>query len=88
MVNAKKHKAKKHNQKEETDEEFEERVISQMQAGFKWSHEQWSIREIVDAYGKGILVDPTYQRKKVWKNPKNKALIETILHYGGNKFLH
>ena len=56
-----------------------------MQAGFKWSHEQWSIREIVNAYGEGILVDPTYQRKKVWKNPKNKALIETILHYGGNK---
>lgn len=79
----KSNKAKK--SQEETDEEFEERIISQMQAGFKWSHEQWSIREIVDAYGKGILIDPNYQRKKVWKNPKNKALIETILHYGGNK---
>ena len=88
MVNAKKHKANKHkNQKEETNEEFEERVINQMQTGFKWSHEDWTIREIVKGWdnGKGILVDPDYQRKKVWKNPKNKALIETILHHGGQK---
>lgn len=72
-------------QKEETKEEFIERIISQMQAGFKWSKEEWTIREIVNAWGEGILVDPKYQRKKVWKNPKNKALIETILHHGGNK---
>lgn len=85
MVNAKKHRAKKQNRKEETKEEFIERIISQMQAGFKWSKEEWTIREIVKAWGEGILIDPKYQRKKVWKNPKNKALIETILHHGGNK---
>lgn len=85
MVNAKKQKAKKQNQREETNEEFEERVINQMQTGFKWSHEDWTIREIVKGWGEGILVDPKYQRKKVWKQPKNKALIETILHHGGQK---
>ena len=87
MVNAKKHNIKKHNHNEETNEEFEERVINQMQTGFKWSHEDWTIREIVNGWdnGKGILIDPSYQRKKVWKNPKNKALIETILHHGGQK---
>lgn len=86
MVNANKHKANKHkNQKEETDEEFEERVINQMQAGFKWSHEDWTIREIINAWHEGILVDPKYQRKKIWKTPKNKALIETIFHHGGQK---
>lgn len=86
MVKANKHEANKHkNQQEETNEEFEERVINQMQTGFKWSHEDWTIREIVKGWGEGILVDPKYQRKKIWKNPKNKALIETILHHGGQK---
>jgi hypothetical protein len=85
MVNARKHKAKKQNQNKETKEEFEERIINQMQAGFKWSHENWSIREIMNAYKKGKLIDPDYQRKKVWQQQKNKALIETILKYGGNK---
>lgn len=69
----------------ETKEEFQERISEQMQVGFEWSTEQWSIKKIVSAYENGILTDPKYQRDKVWDTPKNKALIETIVKYGGNK---
>lgn len=69
----------------ETKEEFQERISEQMQVGFEWSTEQWSIKKIVSAYDNGILIDPKYQRDKVWDTPKNKALIETIVKYGGNK---
>lgn len=83
MVNPKKHKViKENNQKKE---EFEERIIEGMQAGFNWAHENWSIRQILNSYNEGILIDPSYQRKPVWPAPKNKALIETIFKYGGNK---
>ena len=86
MVNAKKQNAKKaKNQKEETKEEFQERISEQMQVGFEWSTEQWTIKKIINAYGEGILIDPDYQRGNVWDTPKNKALIETIMRYGGNK---
>lgn len=66
-------------------EQFEKKVREQMQNGFEWSSESWSITKIVDAYDKGILIDPDYQRGKVWDTPKNKALIDTIFRYGGNK---
>ena len=85
MVNANKHKAKKAKNQEETKEEFVERVMNGMQDGFKWSHDLWTIRQIVNAVDDGKLIDPDYQRGIVWKNPKNKALIETIFHHGGNK---
>ena len=80
----KKAKEQKNNQME-TKEEFQERISEQMQVGFEWSTEQWSIKKIVSAWGEGILIDPDYQREKVWDTPKNKALIETIMRYGGNK---
>ena len=86
MVKAKKQEAKTSNEpKKETKEEFQERISEQMQVGFEWSTEQWSIKKILSAYTEGILIDPKYQREKVWDTPKNKALIETIMRYGGNK---
>ena len=72
MVNAKKQNAKKaKNQKEETKEEFQERISEQMQVGFEWSTEQWTIKKIISAYGEGILIDPDYQRGNVWDTPKH-----------------
>lgn len=76
---------KNRSQKEELKEELQLRISEQMQAGFKWSTESWSIKQIANAYGEGILIDPDYQREKVWDTPKNKALIETIIRHGGNK---
>lgn len=76
------------NRQEETlNDEIQEEICKQMQTGFKWSSEAWSIQQIVDAWkdGKGILIDPDYQRGNVWDNYKNKALIETIFKHGGNK---
>lgn len=81
MVNAKKHK----NLKKESKEEIQERISEQMQSGFKWSTASWSIKRIASAWGEGVLLDPDYQREKVWDAPKNKALIETIFKHGGSK---
>ena len=58
----KKAKEQKNNQME-TKEEFQERISEQMQVGFEWSTEQWSIKKIVSAWGEGILIDPDYQRE-------------------------
>lgn len=69
----------------EKKKEFERRVCENMADGFAWSSENWSIRKITNAINDGKLIDPSYQRGKVWDSPKNKALIETILKYGGNK---
>lgn len=75
--------------KRETDKEFEERTCSNMGNGFEWQSANWSIRKICLAldpsYDKLELIDPDYQRKLVWEPSRNKALIETIFQYGGNK---
>ena len=72
------------NKKEEKNE-FERRICENMGNGFEWNSANWSILKITKAIDDGKLIDPTYQRGKVWDAPKNKALIETILKYGGNK---
>ena len=69
----------------ETKEKFQERICKQMQAGFEWSTESWSILKICEHVKDGLLEDPNYQRGIVWDNYKNKALIDTIIMRGGNK---
>lgn len=83
MANKEKHDILKN--KKETKEEFEYRICKQMQAGFKWSTESWSILQIFEAVRDELLEDPNYQRGIVWDNYKNKALIDTIIMRGGNK---
>jgi len=85
MVNAKKHKAKKQNQEKETKEEIELRISEQMQSGFKRTAETWTVKQITDAVNDGIIHDAPYQRGKIWDRSKQKALVETILKYGGEK---
>lgn len=79
-----KHDSLKNKQKE-SKEEFQERICKQMQAGFKWSTESWSILQIYEHVKNELLEDPNYQRGIVWDNYKNKALIDTIIMRGGNK---
>ena len=81
---ANKNKRLKNNQKEDKNE-FERRICENMGNGFEWLSANWSILKLTQAIADGKLVDPDYQRGKVWDAPKNKALIETILQYGGNK---
>lgn len=79
-------KANKHrSQKEESHEEIELRISEQMQSGFKRSAETWSVKQITDAVKNGEVHDAPYQRGKIWDRTKQKALIETILRYGGEK---
>lgn len=76
---------KNSNKQNENKNEFERRICENMGNGFEWNSANWSILKITKAINDGKLVDPSYQRGKVWDAPKNKALIETILKYGGNK---
>lgn len=70
------------NNENELKENFEREICANMANGFEWYSANWSILKLTQD---GILKDPSYQRGKVWDNPKSKALIETILYYGGNK---
>ena len=81
MVNAKKHRSKK----QKTKEEIELRISEQMQSGFKRNAETWTVKQITDAVNSGIIHDAPYQRGKIWDRSKQKALVETILKYGGEK---
>ena len=78
---AKRSKILKDNEKE-LKENFERKICANMANGFEWYSANWSILKLTQ---ENILKDPSYQRGKVWDNPKSKALIETILYYGGNK---
>ena len=78
---AKKSKILKDNEKE-LKENFERKICANMANGFEWYSANWSILKLTQ---ENILKDPSYQRGKVWDDPKSKALIETILYYGGNK---
>lgn len=81
---ANKSKILKDNEKE-IKEKFERKICANMGNGFEWLSANWSILKLTQAINDGKLVDPDYQRGKVWDDVKNKALIETILRYGGNK---
>lgn len=69
----------------EDKKEFERRICENMGNGFEWLSANWSILKLTQSVTDGHLIDPPYQRGKVWDYPKSKALIETILQYGGNK---
>lgn len=71
--------------KKQEKNEFEERICENMGNGFEWLSANWSILKISQMIDKDELIDPKYQRGIVWESPRKKALIETILRYGGNK---
>lgn len=71
--------------KKEEKNEFESRICENMGNGFEWVSSNWSILKITQMIDNDKLVDPEYQRGIVWESPRKKALIETILKYGGNK---
>ena len=71
--------------RKEEKNEFEQRVCGNMGNGFEWVTSNWSILKFTQKIDNGELIDPDYQRGIVWGSPKRKALIETILKYGGNK---
>ena len=75
----------KKSQEKDPKKEFEERVTRKMRTGFDWSTKPMSVQEIVDMWDDGKIIDPDYQRKIVWQNPKKVALIETMLNHGGSK---
>lgn len=74
---------KQTSQKEKTHTEIEEKISRQMSTGFDRIPDSWSIQKIVEMGDK--LIDPDYQRGAIWDRPKQKALIETIIRYGGDK---
>ena len=78
-------KANKQKSQTETKEEIELRISEQMQSGFKRNAESWTVKRVIDAISNGEIHDAPYQRGKIWDKPKQKALIETILRYGGEK---
>lgn len=71
--------------KKEEKDEFEHRICGNMGNGFEWLSANWSILKITQMIDNEELIDPDYQRGIVWESPRKKALIETILRYGGNK---
>ena len=71
--------------KKEEKNEFESRICGNMGNGFEWMSANWSILKITQMIDNDELIDPEYQRGIVWESPRKKALIETILRYGGNK---
>lgn len=78
-------KSNKAKSQEETKEELELRISEQMQSGFKRTAETWTVKQITDAVNKGTIHDAPYQRGNIWDRSKQKALVETILKYGGEK---
>lgn len=63
----------------------DERISEQMQEGFEISSDAMSIRKIYNAIQEGNIHDAPYQRETVWDSARKKALIETIMKYGGKK---
>jgi hypothetical protein len=63
----------------------DERISEQMQEGFEITSDAMSIRKIFNAIQDGIIHDAPYQRETVWDNARKKALVETIMKYGGKK---
>ena len=80
----KSNKAKK-SQQEEPNDELDLKISQQMQSGFRRNSVSWTVKELTDAVINGEIHDAPYQRGAVWDRPKQKALIETILRYGGEK---
>lgn len=74
--------------KEKYLEEMQKRdkqISEQMQEGFEISSESQSIRSLVNKVKSGKIHDAPYQRGDVWDNGRKKALIESIMKYGGKK---
>lgn len=70
---------------QETKKEIELRISEQMQGGFRRIPANWTVKTVTDAVNSGKIHDAPYQRGKIWDRSKQKALIETILKYGGEK---
>lgn len=66
-------------------QEADRRISEQMQEGFEISSESHSIRSLVNKVKGGKIHDAPYQRGDVWDNGRKKALIESIMKYGGKK---
>lgn len=80
----KSNKAKK-SQQEQPNDELDLKISQQMQSGFRRNSVSWTVKQLTDAVINGEIHDAPYQRGAVWDRPKQKALIETILRYGGEK---
>ena len=65
--------------------ELDEKISEQMQEGFKIASDSMSIRKLYNEIKTGQIHDAPYQRETVWDNARKKALIETIIKYGGKK---
>ena len=63
----------------------DKRISEQMQEGFAISSESFSIRRLVNLVKNGDIHDAPYQRGDVWDTGRKKALIESIVKYGGKK---
>jgi hypothetical protein len=63
----------------------DEKISEQMQEGFEITSDAMSIRKIFNAIQDGSIHDAPYQRETVWDNARKKALVETIMKYGGKK---
>lgn len=63
----------------------DEKISEHMQEGFEITSDAMSIRKIFNSIKDGIIHDAPYQRETVWDNARKKALIETIMKYGGKK---
>ena len=68
-----------------TMKEADKRISEQMQEGFNITSDSMSIRRLVNDVESGKIHDAPYQRGDVWDNGRKKALIESIVKYGGKK---
>ena len=75
----------KNNKEEENIQQLDEKISEQMQEGFRITSDSMSIRQIYNDIKNGTIHDAPYQRETVWDNARKKALIETIMKYGGKK---
>lgn len=65
--------------------EADKRISERMQEGFDITSDTISIRKLVNMVKNGELHDAPYQRGDVWDAGRKKALIESIIRYGGKK---
>ena len=65
--------------------EADKKISEQMQDGFNITSDSFSVRKFYNDVTSGKIHDAPYQRGVVWDNPRKKALIESIICYGGKK---
>ena len=86
MVNKEKHdKLKKSKETEEKMKELDTKLSEQMQDGFEMTTDNFPVRRIYNLLLRKELHDASYQRGEVWEEWKKKALVGTVIRYGGKK---